>query len=267
MRFLCLHGAIGNIDNINIQLDPLVKQMATDGFASFHYINGPVLVSPPAGFTEYFGIGPHYRWLEDGGVAENSMISRVRKSPHGSCPEDVMRALGNGWDGRWINHHQVMEYLYDTLEKNPDIEGIIGYSEGATMAASLILDEDRKAQETGRPRRIRCAIFITGWPPLSPEEDVVLADESDYTLDIPTLHVVGADGNSDVYCPVQTIYSLFIFGTDPYRYGALALFNICDPDTAAMFDTGRGHTIPRSGPVITELGNAVRDLIDRAYQG
>lgn len=44
------------------------------------------------------------------------------------------------------------------------------------------------------------------------------------------------------------------------------LFNICDPDTAAMFDTGRGHIIPRSGPVITELGNAVRDLMDRAYQ-
>ncbi|KAJ5411598.1 uncharacterized protein N7487_005957 [Penicillium crustosum] len=246
MRFLCLHGAIGNIDNINIQLDPLVKQMAMDGFASFHYINGPVPVSPPAGFTEYFGIGPHYRWLEDGGVAEDSMISRVRKSPHGSSPEDAMRALGKDWDGHWNNHHQVMKYLYDTLEKNPDIEGIIGYSEGATMAASLILDEDRKAQETGRPRQIKCAVFFTGWPPLSPEEDVVLADESDYTLDIPTLHVVGAD--------------------DPYRYGALALFNICDPDTAAMFDTGRGHTIPRSGPVITELGNAVRDLIDRTYQ-
>lgn len=187
-----------------------------DGFASFHYINGPVPVSPPAGtipassnadksrrslgFTEYFGIGPHYRWLEDGGVAEDSMISRVRKSPHGSSPEDVMRALGKGWDGRWLNHHQVMEYLYDTLEKNPDIEGIVGYSEGATMAGSLILDEDRKAQETGRPRRIKCAIFFTGWPPLSPEEDVILADESDYTLNIPTLHVVGADGNSDIYC-------------------------------------------------------------------
>ncbi|QQK40346.1 Serine hydrolase FSH [Penicillium digitatum] len=144
-----------------------------------------------------------------------------------------------------------MEYLYDTLEKNPDVEGIVGYSEGATMAASLILNEDRKAQETGRPRRIKCAIFFTGWPPLSPEQDVVLADESEYTLDIPTLHVVGADG---------------VFGTDPYRYGALALFNICDPDTAPMFDTGRCHTIPRSGPVITELGNVIRDLIDRAYK-
>jgi hypothetical protein len=119
----------------------------------------------------------------------------------------------------------------------------------------LILDEDRKAQEIGRPRRIKCAVFFTGWPPLSPEEmrrgrpiswaflsssrirlaaivapslyptmpsisgflsplspeeDVVLADESDYTLDIPTLHVVGADGNLDIYHPcsndILTVY-------------------------------------------------------------
>lgn len=123
------------------------------------------------------------------------MISRVRKSPHGQSPEDAMRALGEGWDGRWNNHQQVMDYLYDTLEKNPDIAGVIGYSEGATMAASLIMDEERKAQETGRARQIKCGVFITGWPPLSPEEDVVLADESDLVLDVPTLHVVGADGN------------------------------------------------------------------------
>ncbi|CAG8195879.1 unnamed protein product [Penicillium salamii] len=242
-----------------------MKELSLDGSADFHYLNGPVPVMPPdgtfrsrtkywranahcshLGFAEYFGVGPHYRWLEDGGVAEESMISRVRKAPHGASPEDIMRALGKDWDGRWNNHREVMDYLYDTLEKNPDIDGIIGYSEGATMAASLIMDEERKAQEMGRPRRIKCAVFITGWPPLSPEENVVLADESDYILDVPTLHVVGAN--------------------DPYRYGALALFNVCDPDTAAMFDTGRGHTIPRSGQVILELGNAVRDLVDKAYE-
>jgi hypothetical protein len=48
---------------------------------------------------------------------------------------------------------------------------------------------------------------------------------------------------------------------DPYRYGALALYNVCDPDTANMFDTGKGHTIPRTGKVISELGDAVRELI------
>jgi hypothetical protein len=48
---------------------------------------------------------------------------------------------------------------------------------------------------------------------------------------------------------------------DPYRYGALALYNVCDADTANMFDTGKGHTIPRTGKVISELGDAVRELI------
>ncbi|KAJ6081019.1 hypothetical protein N7499_005893 [Penicillium canescens] len=215
MKFLCFHGAIGNVDNISIQLAPLEKEMSMDSSAEFHYIMGPVPVIPPAGFAEYFGVGPHFRWLEDNGVAEESMISRVRKAPHGQSPEDAMRTLGEGWDGRWNNHQQVMDYLYDILEKNPDIAGVIGYSEGATMAASLIMDEAKKAQETGRV------------------QDVVLADESDLILDVPTLHVVGAD--------------------DPYRYGALALFNVCDPDSAALFDTGGGHTIPRSGKVIKEL--------------
>ncbi|OJJ65475.1 hypothetical protein ASPBRDRAFT_565258 [Aspergillus brasiliensis CBS 101740] len=31
-----------------------------------------------------------------------------------------------------------------------------------------------------------------------------------------------------------------------------------------MFDTGGGHIIPRSDPTITELGEAVRDLVGKA---
>lgn len=51
---------------------------------------------------------------------------------------------------------------------------------------------------------------------------------------------------------------------DPFRHGAFALYNVCDPDTAIFFDTGKGHTIPRSGLVIKELGDAVRDMITKA---
>lgn len=51
---------------------------------------------------------------------------------------------------------------------------------------------------------------------------------------------------------------------DPFRHGAFALYNVCDPDTAIFFDTGKGHTIPRSGLVIKELGDAVRDMIAKA---
>ncbi|GAD95060.1 DUF341 family oxidoreductase, putative [Paecilomyces variotii No. 5] len=247
MRFLCLHGAIGSITNISIQLAPLEKELERDQTASFRYINAPVAVSPPPGFDEYFGIGPHYRWADDGGTAEDSMLARIRQLPVGESPEDVMRNLQKGHENTtWRNRRQVMDILYRELENDPLIEGIIGYSEGSSVAASFVVDEDRRLEEEGRPRRIRCAIFFTGWPPISKEGKVLLADESDYFINIPTLHVIGAN--------------------DPYRDGALALYNVCDPDTAVIFDTGKGHTIPRAGLVITELGNAVRELIEVASQ-
>ncbi|KAJ5577870.1 uncharacterized protein N7459_006834 [Penicillium hispanicum] len=245
MQFLCLHGAIGNINNISIQLAPLRKELGTDNAASFYYINAPMKMTPPPGFEEYFGIGPHYRWADDGGAAEDSMISRVRKIPDGQNPEDVMRELVGDRDVVWKNHKEIMQYLYDTLDKNPDIEGIIGYSEGASIAATLILDEEKRKRETGRPRRIKCGMFVTGWPPIDSTKGIILADETEVIIDVPSLHVVGAH--------------------DPFRQGAYALYNVCDPNTATFFDTGKGHTIPRSGLVIHELGDAVRDLIAKAY--
>ncbi|KAJ5728670.1 uncharacterized protein N7483_003178 [Penicillium malachiteum] len=244
MKFLCLHGAIGNIHNLSIQLSPLQKELESDNSASFHYINAPVKITPPPGFEEYFGTGLLYRWADDGGAAEDSMISRVRKIPEGNNPEDVMRDLIGDRDVVWLNYKEVMDFLYETMESDPEIQGIIGYSEGASIAATLILDEQKRLAATGRPRRVKCALFFTGWPPMHPVDGVLLADETDVMIDVPSLHVVGAN--------------------DPFRHGAYALYNVCDPDTAAFFDTGKGHTIPRSGLVIHELGDAVRGLMNKA---
>lgn len=193
------------------------------------------------------------------------MISRVRQIPVGQNPEDVMRDLVGEREVIWSNHQQVMDYLYETMEKVPDIEGIIGYSEGAAIAAALILDEQRRHEETGRERRIKCAMFVTGWPPTDPNEGVILADESELMVDVPTLHVVGANGkNLPIYgcCGAKLMVHCRV---DPFRHGAYALYNVCDPDTAVFFDTGKGHTIPRSGMVITELGDAVRGLMQLAH--
>lgn len=49
---------------------------------------------------------------------------------------------------------------------------------------------------------------------------------------------------------------------DPYRSGAFALYNVCDENKAKLFETGKGHTIPRGGLVIQELGDAMREMID-----
>jgi hypothetical protein len=48
---------------------------------------------------------------------------------------------------------------------------------------------------------------------------------------------------------------------DPYVHGSLALYNVCNPDTAYMFDHAKGHTLPRDKETIKELADVVRDAI------
>lgn len=71
----------------------------------------------------------------------------------------------------------------------------------------------------------------------------VLADESEDVVDVPSLHVVGCN--------------------DPYILGAMALFNICDEDTAELFDHGKGHTVPRDRRSINSLCDAIIRLGSR----
>lgn len=49
--------------------------------------------------------------------------------------------------------------------------------------------------------------------------------------------------------------------SDPYKDGALALYNTFDDNRAVFFDSAGGHTIPRAGKLLHELAQSVRDLI------
>lgn len=69
---------------------------------------------------------------------------------------------------------------------------------------------------------------------------VLLADQDKDVIDIPSLHVIGCN--------------------DPYVSGAVALYNMCDRDTAEIFDHGKGHTVPRDARTIQELCDAIERL-------
>lgn len=73
---------------------------------------------------------------------------------------------------------------------------------------------------------------------------VLLSDQNQDVIDIPTLHIVGC--------------------SDPYILGAVALYNMCDEDSAELFDHGKGHTVPRDARTIKELCDAIDRLIVRA---
>lgn len=48
---------------------------------------------------------------------------------------------------------------------------------------------------------------------------------------------------------------------DPYIDGSMALYNVCDMDTAVLFDHAKGHTLPRDKDTIRELVDVIRDSV------
>lgn len=87
-------------------------------------------------------------------------------------------------------------------------------------------------------------IFFAGWPPSKVEDGqvkAVLADECEDMIDVPTCHIVGS--------------------LDPYLYGAMSLYGVCNEDNATLFDHGKGHTVPRDNTTIEELVASIRKTI------
>ncbi|KAK7731779.1 hypothetical protein SLS53_008600 [Cytospora paraplurivora] len=247
MKFLCLPGAYGSAKNFQVQLAPFIAELEKRGHANFSWTQGTYPATPPKGFEDYFGAGPLWRFIQYDGDAAFDVVDRIRDFPEGAHPEETMRALfGENPSCLATSVQSAIQRLLDIIDNDPEIDGILGYSEGATTASTLILEERRRAQLNGRPRRIKRAIFFAGWPPMAISGDnvqVLLADQGLDVIDIPTLHIIGC--------------------SDPYVLGAIALYNMCDQNAAEMFDHGKGHTVPRDARTIQELCDAIDRLATR----
>lgn len=181
---------------------PLVKELASDNTAELHFIHGPVQAFPPEGFEDYFGVAPFFRFIEPPKNEQgkgSDILDRIRNFPEGATAEDQMRelmkvdVLTNPEDGNYGVQQSAQEaiaYLYKIMEEDGPFDGIIGYSEGATMAATLLLHEQRQFETQGIPPMFKLALFFAGWPPMNPDLDaIVLADMSDLQINIATCHV------------------------------------------------------------------------------
>jgi hypothetical protein len=150
---------------------------------------------PPKGFEDFFGKPPYYRFIEpdDKTGEETDPLSRIRDFPECDSPEETMRQLmKEGVASCVLSTLRAMDYLFKIMEEEGPFEGIIGYSEGATVAGTLLLAEQRRRELEGREPMIKCAIFFAGWPPLDPSTfAMVLSDETETMIDIHTCHISG----------------------------------------------------------------------------
>ncbi|KAI0386668.1 serine hydrolase-domain-containing protein [Hypomontagnella monticulosa] len=253
MRFLCLPGAYGSAKNFGVQLGPFAKHMEERGLASFAFTQGAHEVEPPLGWENYFGSRPLYRFIDAAASGPNGgdafeIVRRVRHIPRGLSPEATLRLFKppQPVEFDWSSFREALESILKTIDDDAEIDGLIGYSEGAMMAASICAEENRRWEEAGVPRRIKFAIFFAGSPPLVAEGDgftARLADEHGTSIDIPTFHVFGSN--------------------DPLVYSSIALYNACNQETAQLYDHGLGHLVPRDADNVEQLGDTLSDVITR----
>lgn len=156
-----------------------------------------------------------------------------------------------------------LKYLLKIMEERGPFDAIIGYSEGATMASTLLLHEQRRWKKKGIKPMFKYAVFFAGWPPVDPDtHQMILSDESDLMIEIPTCHISKFKLRKDHNHHRLTISTYSVGSLDPYVHGSLALYNVCDPDTAYLFDHAKGHTLPRDKDTVKELGDVVRAAIE-----
>jgi predicted esterase len=223
-------------------IGPFCDALKSNGDANFFFTQGTTPVNPPPEFQGFFGPPPNFTFTT---VDFPELVKfNMRDFPRRETPEATIKyAVKKAGNPSFSMIKAAMSRLVEMVDNDLEIEGVIGYSEGAEIAASLILEEQRLSQEFGRIPRLKCAVFICGWPPKDPVTgNIVLADDHDgEVIKIPTCHVVGA--------------------ADPFLDGSMALYNICDPDTADLFDHGGGHVIPRTKETLTDLSEVIRDMI------
>ena len=224
--------------------------MTKRGLGTFSYTQGSHVVEPPSGWEGYFGAPPLFRFLDTTRGDAFETLRRLRHVPQSMNPEDTIREFqrvgpgSNEWHARaW---QAALDDVLGTIDADANVDALLGYSEGAMVGASVIVEEARRAARTGRPHRIKFAVFISGAPPLRLEGHRIvscLKDESGVVIDVPTFHIFGCD--------------------DAFLTSAVALYNVCNPATAKMYDHGLGHIVPRDSENVGLLGEILAQVVPR----
>ncbi|KAL4860668.1 hypothetical protein BDV12DRAFT_91895 [Aspergillus spectabilis] len=225
MRFLCLHGGSTSGEIFEIQSGGLTASLESKGH-KFHFINGRLNSDCE---PELKGIVPppyfnHY----------------PRDKPPG---RDLQTAI---------------EYTYRIIARDGPFDAVMGFSQGAALAFSLLQHHARSkgssADSESEPEPLfKVAVFICAGAPyeLSGEKMVSSPGDSEteekgkgYLVNIPTAHIVGSQ--------------------DALYAQGMKLYRLCDPGKAEVYDHGGRHMIPFDGERNDAMVGVIERVIERA---
>ncbi|KAI9839498.1 MAG: hypothetical protein M1819_002123 [Sarea resinae] len=218
-KILCLHGGGSSAAIFSIQTRKLRHALRND--FRFVFVDAPFECEAGPGVLPIFeGSGPFSEWLRDG-QSEQQEAKQL----------EVVQAI-----------------LDDVLQEQGPFAGVLGFSQGARIAAGLLLREEEQRLEDERTGICRdylhFGVFLCGtfpaiqWSTPSPQS-VSKSDVRRHDLvSTPTVHLHGSH--------------------DPWRMESkLLLARFFDPLHASVMDFSGGHNLPLLGSDTDKLAKLI----------
>ena len=194
-------------------------------------------MSPPPGYEDFFGEPPHKCFQSYETFA--ALLPLVLNPTHASLEDTIYHFNDYPRDGAIV---EALETLNHLLETEGPFDGILGFSEGSALAATLLADHMRKSRAAGKKSTLKLGIFWGGVPPFVADgKRIYLPNTDGRIFDVRTVHVIGA--------------------MDPFLEAGMLLYNLCDPNRAVLFDHGKGHQIVWEPKIIQSLVEEIREQI------
>lgn len=216
--------------------------MAKTTEIDFLFLNGPVQVSPDLRLGEQYG-GPYYRFFDQDAPHINQVTGVATSLAETvDSPEAFGRALREAGMAN-VSSSTACDFLERHLEQHDQFpyHGVLGFSEGASIAAALMLRRDSE----GMASPFQFAIFICAVPPFRwDRKDVVLPTETTERIRIPTAHILGVK--------------------DPGRQASRILYDLCEESSASLSYHKGGHTIPWDLQTTAGIVEAIRRVLRRS---
>jgi pimeloyl-ACP methyl ester carboxylesterase len=243
-RILCLHGGGANSRIFRVSCKVLEAQLASR--ARLVYVDAPFFAPPGPLITGVFtDWGPFRSWLPPAlgvGPGKGQGVACIDEDPAdaGLVVETIDQSL-----------RTAMEEDDRAGGKGPWV-GLLGFSQGAKMTASLLL---RQQHEHGRFASLpvfRFGVLIAGPAPFvslvpSPDQAIPLQSSPQSILQIPTVHVYGRR-DSVISSPDDWLY------------------HSCSADSRKLLVWDGDHFVPTRTREVTAMMTMIAEMLDKDAQ-
>lgn len=242
-RILCLHGGGVTASAFRLQCRILITYLAP--FFRLVFADGPFLCDAGPGILPvYADYGPFRRWLRwlpehaecDAETAIDEIWYQLRLAMEG---DDLL-----GADGEWV--------------------GLLGFSQGAKICASLLFDQqvrEEKERNSGKEETSwKFAVLLAGRAPL--------VSLSEYTAGIKGLQNAASisegydmldypDGSHRLKLPTVHVHGLYDPGLHLHKR---LLEQYCEPDSATVVEWEGDHRVPIKSGDVKKVVDAILDV-------